>query len=424
MMKVLHVSVSEAGGGAPRAALRVHQAIEQLRHDLWTSEMLVSRRTSTNESIHLLEKSQLARSFMNGTRRALDQEVWLSGTTNHVFRSPARVPTLALKRIAEIRPNVILLHWLGSRMLSVRQVGRLAAGNNPVAWRLADAWPLCGAEHYPKGESDERFVNGYRRDNRLKGEWGWDLNRRRWEQKRRHWDRPVHLVAPSAWMAEQALRSALASEWPVTIIPNPLDGNWWGGLPRDEARAKLGMSPHSPVLLYGALGGDTDHRKGADLLYSALLKVGVDHGLRRDMPLEILTFGGRPSTKRVGSHTVRSVGHLNDQGLRAHYSAADVMVVPSRIESFGQTASEAISCGTPVVAFRTGGLPDIVDDGINGRLAEPFSPQSLAEAIGWVLESPERHRRLSEAARATASRWDPVRIAKRYVALFEEMLER
>lgn len=358
---------------------------------------------------------------MAGTRRVLDQEVLLSPTPNEVFRSPARLRTSAIRRIREIDPDIVLLQWLGSRMMSIRQIGRIG---RPTAWVLHDSWTFCGAEHYPHGGADRRFIEGYRRDNRLKGEWGLDVNRAAWERKRKHWRAPLQLIAPSTWMAEEVSRSALAANWPVTVIPNPLDVAWWSGMTRTEARMKLRLDPDVPILLYGALGGDKDSRKGADLLYSALGELPTHHGLSPHKPLDILTFGGRPGIRRVGPHTVRSVGHLDDEGLRDYYSAADVMVVPSRMDNLPQTAVEAIVCGTPVVAFRTGGLPDIVDDGSNGRLAEPFSAESLAQSIGWVLESPERHRRLSESARSTASRWDPERIARRYVALFEEMLER
>ena len=101
--------------------------------------------------------------------------------------------------------------------------------------------------------------------------------------------------------------------------------------------------------------------------------------------------------------------------LRALYSAADVMVVPSRQEAFGQTASEAHSCGTPVVAFKTGGLPDIVVDRVTGALAKPFEPASLASAIGWVLEDTKRLSALGKAARERAKRlWNHARVAGMY----------
>ena len=423
-MKVLHVSASDGGGGAARAATRVHKAISTACPERWASEMLVARKYTESDDVYQIEQSQLLRTGTSVVRRALDQEVLLSRTGNQSFRSPARLPTIAPSRVSKIRPDVTLLHWLGSRMLSVRQIGRLAAQEVPLAWVLHDMWTFCGTEHYAQGAIDRRFIEGYLSGNRLPGEWGVDVDRRAWERKRKYWRQPIHLVAPSRWIAGQASASALASEWPTTVIPNPLDVDWWGNISRREARRSLGLHPDSPILMFGAIGGDKDSRKGAGLLYEALGNISNHHGLAPLRPLTVITFGGKPGARRVGQHVVHSVGRLDDEGLRGYYTAADVMVVPSRMDNLPQTAVEAIVCGTPVVAFRTGGLPDIVDDGTNGRLAEPFSPESLAKAIGWVLESRDRHRQLSESARLTASRWNPEQIAKRYVALFEEMLER
>ena len=234
----------------------------------------------------------------------------------------------------------------------------------------------------------------------------------------------MQLIAPSSWMANQASKSAAVRTWPITVIPNPLDVGWWGARTRDQAREHLGLEGRC-VLLFGALGGDKDRRKGADLLYGALNRLSLHQGLNRNgSVLTVITFGGKPGVRKIGPHIVNSVGHLDDEGLRLYYSAADVMVVPSRMDNLPQTAVESIACGTPVVAFRTGGLPDIVVDGVTGKLAEPFSLDSLAGAIEWVLESTERHRMLSQSARASAVRWEPTRIAERYVSLFEEMMSR
>ena len=235
----------------------------------------------------------------------------------------------------------------------------------------------------------------------------------------------MQLIAPSNWMAQQAARSLLARDWPIAVIPIPLDVRWWGAVARASARKSLGLSSESTIVLFGALGGDSNPGKGADLLYGALELLPVTKTVSgRSTPLEILTFGGKPGKRRIGHHVVRSVGRLDDEGLRLHYAAADVMVVPSRVETFGQTASEALACGTPVVAFRTSGLLDIVQDGVNGRLADPFSSASLARSISSVVASPERHLKLSDAARASSLKWEPARIAKRYGELFDEMLSR
>jgi glycosyltransferase involved in cell wall biosynthesis len=104
------------------------------------------------------------------------------------------------------------------------------------------------------------------------------------------------------------------------------------------------------------------------------------------------------------------------------YSAADVMVVPSRQEAFGQVASEAMACGTPVVAFTGTGVQDLVDHRVNGYLAQPFDPQDLAAGIGWVLRQGSE---LGHQARQKVERCFslPV-VVQRHVELYQSLLEK
>lgn len=89
------------------------------------------------------------------------------------------------------------------------------------------------------------------------------------------------------------------------------------------------------------------------------------------------------------------------------------------------TGLEAHACGTPVVAFAIGGLVDIVDERTSGALAEPFDPLSLAAAIRWVLEDPQRRRQLGAAPRQRAEQlWDPARVAGLYAEVYGQAVER
>ena len=100
------------------------------------------------------------------------------------------------------------------------------------------------------------------------------------------------------------------------------------------------------------------------------------------------------------------------------------MVVPSRQDNLPNTAVEAHACGTPVVAFNTSGLPDIVDDRVTGALAEPFESASLAAAIRWVLEDPLRRQALGAAARERAERlWNPTRVAGMYAEVYSRAIQ-
>jgi len=105
------------------------------------------------------------------------------------------------------------------------------------------------------------------------------------------------------------------------------------------------------------------------------------------------------------------------------YSAADVMVVPSIQEVFGQTATEALACGTPVVAFGATGLLDIVEHQSNGYLAQPFSPDDLWQGIDWVLSDKDRRKRLSNNARKTAiEKFCQKVVVKNYIDLYNHII--
>ena len=102
-----------------------------------------------------------------------------------------------------------------------------------------------------------------------------------------------------------------------------------------------------------------------------------------------------------------------------------MFVIPSRQDNLPNTGLEAHACGTPVVAFAAGGLVDIVDHHITGVLAEPFDPLSLAAAIRWVLEDPQRCRQLGAAARQRAEQLlDPARVAGLYAGVYGQAVER
>ena len=414
-MRVLHVSESDGHRGAARAAFRIHQALVGVEHSTRVeSHMLVRRSVTDDPRVTEIHRSRASRAVNKVSKRVVKAERRLLRTENRIIHSTARMPTPAFRQIQQMNPDAVVLHWLGNNVLSIEQVGALAQSGVPVFWVLHDTWAFCGAEHYPHGEGDRRFVEGYRRDNRPGWESGFDVNRITWERKRRHWMHPIHLIAPSHWIAGLARSSALMSGWSTQIVPYPLDTRWWGASSREQTRYELGIPRSKQIVLFGAMGGEKDPRKGADLLRAALSRFSENLSKEERFDLDVLTFGGKQGVDRVADLTVRSVGRLDDEGLRRYYSAADVVVVPSRMDNLPQTAVEPIACGTPVVGFRIGGLPDIVTDGVTGRLVEPYSTEAMSEAIKWVLADEARRTALSQQARESADRWEAERVGVRF----------
>ena len=409
-MKVLQLNHSDINGGAARAAYRIHHA---LLNTGIVSQMLVNVAASGDWTVQG-PTSKWAKAIGRIRPQVATQVRQLLRTGNPIIHSPALLPSSWPERLNSSDADVVHLHWVQGEMLSIADIARI---RKPIVWTLHDMWAFCGAEHYT---TDHRWREGYRRDNRPAHESGFDLNRHIWQRKCKHWRRPQQIVCPSQWLADCVRASALMHEWPVAVVPNPIDIERGQPIDKPLARQLMGLPQDCPLLLFGAMGGGNDPRKGIDLLAASLAQLGSEPSL------QVVVFGQlAPQSPPQLGFPVYYTGHLHDDlSLRSLYSAADVMVVPSRQEAFGQTASEAHACGTPVVAFNTGGLPDIVVDRVTGALAEPFVPASLAAAIRWVLEDPLRHRALGVAARERAERlWGPERVAGMYEEVYRKVLE-
>ena len=173
------------------------------------------------------------------------------------------------------------------------------------------------------------------------------------------------------------------------------------------------------MVLFGAEKGGANYRKGFDLLLKALRILGHESEMG---DLELVVFGqAAPRELKNIEYPINYMGHLHDDvSLSILYSAADVMVVPSRQEAYGQTASEAQACGVPVIAFDNTGLIDIVEQLVTGYVAKSFDVNDLAEGIKWVL-SEEVHQNLSINARKKIVKKSSIKdVAKQYLHIYKK----
>ena len=412
-MRVIQLNHSDIIGGAARAAYRIHHALRAAGVD---SRMWVNKASAGDWTVEG-PASKLGKASAAIRQHVMKPLVKMLKTTNPITHSPQVLPSQWVKRINASDADIADLHWVQGEMLSIADVARI---QKPIVWTLHDMWAFCGAEHYTE---DDRWREGYRRDNRPENESGIDLNRWTWNRKRKHWQQPIQIVTPSRWLADCVSESALMRDWPVVVVPNPIDTERWRPLPQGLARELLGLPDDAPLLLFGAMGGRRDPRKGFDLLKAALGHLRDAQELKG---IHLVVFGQlAPKEPPDLGFPLHYTGHLHDDlSLRALYSAADVMIVPSRQEAFGQTASEAHACGTPVVAFNIGGLPDIVDHQRSGYLAQAFDPEDLAEGIRWVLDNVEKDNLGNNARSRATHRFAYPVVAEQYRTIYRQLCHR
>ena len=376
MIEVLHFNAS-AHGGAALASERIHAAVSEVgvSSALWTPE-------SSGERLG------------GRLRRAAGRQLTrLLRTENDIRHTPAFFPGSWRLGLNSEAAGLLHLHWMGNEALSVKQIGAI---KGPVIWTLHDMWAFCGAEHVAY---DQRWREGYRHDNRPEQERGFDLNRWVWARKVKHWKRPIQIVAPSRWMAQCVRDSALMKDWPVAHIPNPIDTKFWRPMPKQQAREHLGLPQDEKLILFGTFGETFAWHKGFDLLIEALKKLKEQR-----KGIQLLVLGQDKSSSKSGNLPLHAYfcGQINDQArLLLHYCAADVLVIPSRVDNLPNTGVEALACGTPVVAFNTGGLSDIVEHGKTGYLARAFDTGDFANGIYRILKN-NAAEKFSSSARSKA----------------------
>ena len=428
-LKTYLLSHSDSIGGGPRAAYRTHSALREAGVDsvMVVNQAVIGDWTVKGPSGAL---GKLKAKLYSGLGGIIGRLVKDGNPTPH---SLAYLPTNRAQEFNSAPIDLIHLHWVNGEMLSIKDIGNI---RKPLVWTLHDMWAFSGAEHYVADDSTARWRQGYQLSNRPKSEKGFDLNTWTWQRKQRSWKypKPIHIVTPSRWLTECAAQSELMNGWPMHVVPNPLNTELWKPVDKATARELLHLPAKAPLLMFGAIGGATDPRKGFDLLREALTflksaQTKAQASSQTTPPLlqglELVIFGQHaPQVPEDLGFPVHYMGHVHDDvSLRLLYSAADVMVVPSRQEAFGQTASEALACGTPVAAFNATGLMDVLEHQVSGYLAKPFEAEDLAIGIEWLFSELAKSNQLNIAARKRAVDCFsyPV-VAKQYEAIYRQAI--
>ncbi len=315
----------------------------------------------------------------------------------------AGVPLLVLGRDspASIRPWLPLARLLRNERIDVLHAHKF--GSNLWAAILG---PLCGVPVV------------------IAHEHSWAGERGRFHQAldRRLIARSVEaFVAVAAADARQMVEVERIDPRLVRHVPN--------GVPAPRAaagpflREELGIAPGAPVIGYvGRLGAI----KALDVLLDAVAR------LQERLPqVRVLLAGSGDEEERLRARSARlGLGErVVFLGIRPDvdrvFQAVDVSVICSDSEGMPLSALEAMAAGTPLVATRVGGLPEVVDDGVTGLLVPPRDPDALARALESVLGDEERRRRMAAASRERHRReFELDQVVRQLEGLYEELFAR
>ena len=419
-MKVLQVSRNDLSGGAARAAYRLHKGLQGIGHE---SVMFVESRSSDDPSVTAFEKPMDVPSLV---RRGLRQ-VWISrGFKRYRQSRPGgyelfsddRSPyaSTVLNQIPACQ--VINLHWVPG-LVDYESFFTGVPRSTPVVWTLHDLNPLTGGCHYDLGCS--RYVTHCGSCPQLGSGDSRDLSYEVWDRKQRLFSMlspsRLRFVTPSKWLAEQVRRSPFLGRFPVHVIPYGLDLQEFAPRPRENVRDLLGIPRDARVLLFVA-EDIAKRRKGFIHLIEALSQCA------RDIPnLLLLSLGQNRPEVQVEIPCVHVGSINNDRFLSMVYSAADLFAICSVQDNLPNTVLEAMACGIATVGTATGGIPDMVRNGVNGLTVDATDVGGLADSITELLNNKARCAEMGANARRIAVEEYSLELqAKRYTELYGSLV--
>jgi glycosyltransferase involved in cell wall biosynthesis len=381
-LRVLHLATLESGG-AGVAAYRLHRGLRKIGIN---SVMSVLHKSSNDPSVHWIhgvQDSDVNPQAVSLWPHLLQQ--W--GGTLQRFPDRSRslcffsTPDSNIALEQQVKNfNVINMHWVAG-LVDIQRMPEIFAGKK-LFWTLHDMNPFTGGCHY--AQDCTRYETGCHDCPQL-GPGPEDIVHNIWNIKQESYRKlDLTIVTPSRWLGDCSQKSALFRSFPHRVIPYGLDLEDYSPMDSSLARQQLGLSKHAKIILFGA-SAVSDYRKGFDLFLNAITHLPR---FAKGIKIILAAFGQSKDLSCINSpYPLHSLGHLNTAlELRTAYSAADVFVIPTREDNLPNTVLESLACGTPVVAFNLGGLPDMIVHRQTGYLAPFPDVEDMARGIYWIIQ--------------------------------------
>ena len=298
-----------------------------------------------------------------------------------------------LRNVYSLNPDIICLHWVAT--FFDYSLLPILSKDFPLVWRLCDMNPISGGCHYD--DNCGLIMSGCGSCPQLESSNTEDITSEVWNRKRKYFDlldkRNFGFLTQSHWMQKILIKHPFSKKYHSRIIHNGVNMDDFKPRCRKTAKECLDI-PSSCLSIMFIADNINLKRKGLSLITQAINKISGQN-------IFFFTIGNgfteECSTISMSFPTVND-GKL----LSLYYNAADLCIVPSTQDNLPNTAIESISCGTPVLGFKTSGLQDIIEEGVSGFFTDEISAKSLEKKLLSLIEEPGKLLAMRAACRKKA----------------------
>ncbi|MBR4264907.1 MAG: glycosyltransferase [Bacteroidales bacterium] len=408
-MKILHINTYQSGGAA-LCMQRIGNALQQQNvecryllmdgnnNDITSIDSGDTNFWSKNTLLFLLQKT----AYIIGIKpKIIKLKQRLAKTLyenkEHIFTTLPLSYNHSLTSHPWVKEaDIIHIHWIGNFVDFPSFFKNI---KKPIVWTLHDLNPLLGCFHYldSNQKASSQLLAIEKKCINIKHKALSNRNN-------------INIVAISKQMQKAISANKTLGKYPITLINNGVDTEKYIPYDKKTSRKELNIPNEMIVFMFSSSFLDDTH-KGLKELINALEAAKI----RNIFLLCIGNYREIPQT----TFPIRCTGYISDENLLSkYYSAADYFVMPSFQESFGQTTTEALSCGTPVIAFPCGIAVDIIDEKL-GVICKDFTSEALLEAIKLAIT---RNYDRKEIRQKTIDKLSYNNIAKQYINLYKNIL--
>lgn len=420
MLKVVHLNTYDGNGGAGRGCMRLNRALISQGVN---SKMVVHYKFGNNPQIGTFNTNKIQKSYAAFT--IILERILARRFLKPLMKTPFSFAWFGRPVIhhPDVKnADVIHLHWINHGFLNPKHIAEIAKLNKPVVWTFHDSNAFTGGCHVRY--ACDHFMRECGNCPLLIKAADNDISNQNWLQKNKAYQElDFAIAAPSLWMQRSIAASSLMRGKAVYHIPNTLETDIFKPVDKQQAKEKTGLPIDKFIFLSGFMPSRKDLHKGTQYLLDSMELLKQRLGVDADK-IELIVFGNR-GTEGLPDFPFKTsfLGTINnDEQLALHYAAADAFLIPSLEDNLPYTVMESLACGTPVIAFTTGGIPDMVRHQYNGYLATYRSAESFTDGMEWVIKYPQRQLLQKQARQTVTDTFSEEIIAKKHIELYQSLL--